>query len=72
MGKNTLSKFVKTKCNTAGKERRKINHSARKTILTLLVNAEVRLIYPSFANKRSQKRLILYIINTYSFASNEQ
>lgn len=68
MGKNTLSKFVKTKCNKAGKERRKINHSARKTTLTLLVNAVVPLVYPSFANKRSQKRPILYIINTYSFA----
>lgn len=64
MGKNTLSKFVKTKCNKAGKERRKINHSARKTTLTLLVNAVVPPIYPSFAYKRSQKRPILYIINT--------
>lgn len=50
MGQNTLSKFVKTMCRKAGKDRRKTNHSARKTTVTLLVNAEVPPIYPSFAN----------------------
>lgn len=50
MGQNTLSKFVKTMCRKAGKDRRKTNHSARKTTVTLLVNAVVPPIYPSFAN----------------------
>lgn len=53
MGQNTLSKFVKTMCRKAGKNRRKTNHSARKTTATLLVNVVVPPIYPSL---RSQKR----------------
>lgn len=72
MDNNTLSKFVKTIGDKAVKERRKTNHNARKTTVTLLVNAVVPPIYPSFANKRSQKRPVLYIINNYSYASNEQ
>lgn len=72
MDNNTLSKFVKTIGDKAVKERRKTNHNARKTTVTLLVNAVVPPIYPSFANKRSQKRPVLYIINNYSYASKEQ
>lgn len=41
IGKNTLSKFVKTVCGNAGKERRKTNNRARKTTVTSLVNAVV-------------------------------
>lgn len=41
IGKNTLSKFVKTVCGNAGKERRNINNRARKTTVNSLVNAVV-------------------------------
>lgn len=41
MGKNTLSKFVKTMCDKAGVEGRKTNHSARKTTVPSLVHAGV-------------------------------
>ncbi|CAC5378496.1 unnamed protein product [Mytilus coruscus] len=41
MGKNTLSDFVKTKCDEAGVQGRKTNHSARKTTVTALAHEKV-------------------------------
>ena len=41
MGKNTLGNIVKSMCEEAGIQGRKMNHSARKTAITTLVHAGI-------------------------------
>lgn len=68
VGKNTLSKFVKTLCDKTGVDGRKTNHSARKNTITSLVHAGVLPIQvmQTSGHKNVQS------INNYSSASTEQ
>lgn len=68
MGKNTLSKFVKTICDKAGVEGWKTNHSARKTTVSSLMHAGV----PPTQVMQISGHKNVQSINNYSSASIEQ
>ena len=68
MGKNTLGNIVKSMCEEAGIQERKVNHSARKTAITTLVHAGIP---PTLVQQHSGHKS-LASINNYSTASLNQ
>jgi hypothetical protein len=68
MGKNTIGNIVKSMCEEAGIQGRKVNHSVRKTAITTLVHAGIP---PTLVQQHSGHKN-LASINTYSTASLEQ
>ena len=68
LGKNTLGNIVKSMCEEAGIQGRKVNHSARKTAITTLVHAGV----PLTPVQQHSGHKSLASMNNYSTASLNQ
>ena len=68
LGKNTLGNIVKSMCEEAGIQGRKVNHSARKTAITTRVHAGV----PPTPVQQHSGHKSLASMNNYSTASLNQ